>query len=346
MLAGQVVAFRVAGDPVTANNGLFFIYGDHLGSTTMLGTSSGGMVAGSLARYRPYGSYRTTPTQTLTDRDFTGQRENRELGLLYYNARFYHPGIGRFISPDSLIPDPANPQSLNRYSYVNNNSVKHIDPSGHCVLGLPCPKSVENGIVAVNDFLLGAEAQWIYHNTLGLAKNLEATPGESAAMTAGRVAGDIVTVVQGVQEAISGGGAMAGGAAVCLTGVGCLATPVVELIGAAAAAHGVTVAAHGVAGLVENSGAFLSETISSHSGGGSKPLQTGGHTFQKSTAKGLNQQLGTDYSAKEWGKALEELKKDNLFRGKDHGRIMDNGAWQVQIDGKWVDIGFIQDYLP
>ncbi|MCA9967545.1 MAG: RHS repeat-associated core domain-containing protein, partial [Anaerolineales bacterium] len=121
----------MAGDPVTANNGLFFIYGDHLGSTTMLGTSSGGMVVGSLARYRPFGSYRTTPTQTLTDRDFTGQRENRELGLLYYQARFYVPSIGRFASADTLIPDPTSPQNFNRYTYVLNSPVRYSDPTGH-----------------------------------------------------------------------------------------------------------------------------------------------------------------------------------------------------------------------
>ncbi|MEZ4513968.1 MAG: RHS repeat-associated core domain-containing protein [Chloroflexota bacterium] len=131
-IAGQVVAFRVAGDPVTTNNGLFFIYGDHLGSTTMLGTSGGAFVAGLLGRYRPYGSYRgTAPTQTITDRDFTGQRENRELGLLYYNARFYHPSIGRFASADTLVPSPAIPQSFNRYSYVLGNPLRYSDPTGH-----------------------------------------------------------------------------------------------------------------------------------------------------------------------------------------------------------------------
>ncbi|MCB9431186.1 MAG: RHS repeat-associated core domain-containing protein [Ardenticatenaceae bacterium] len=132
-LAGQVVAFRVTGDPVTANNGLFFIYGDHLGSTSVLQKSGDTQpVAGSWARYRPYGSYRTTPTQTLTDRDFTGQRENRELGLLYYQARYYLPGVGRFISADTIVPSPADPQQFNRYTYSLNSPVKYTDPSGHC----------------------------------------------------------------------------------------------------------------------------------------------------------------------------------------------------------------------
>ena len=40
-------------------------------------------------------------------------------------------GIGRFISPDTVVPNPANPQSLNRYSYVLNNPLKYTDPSGH-----------------------------------------------------------------------------------------------------------------------------------------------------------------------------------------------------------------------
>jgi hypothetical protein len=39
--------------------------------------------------------------------------------------------LGRFISPDTIVPDPANPQSLNRYAYVGNNPLKYTDPSGH-----------------------------------------------------------------------------------------------------------------------------------------------------------------------------------------------------------------------
>jgi hypothetical protein len=39
--------------------------------------------------------------------------------------------IGRFISADSIIPNLADPQSLNRYSYCLNNPLKYTDPSGH-----------------------------------------------------------------------------------------------------------------------------------------------------------------------------------------------------------------------
>jgi RHS repeat-associated protein len=116
-IAGQAIAMRISGDPVSTNNGLFYIHSDHLGSTT---------------RYLPFGGYRgTAPTQTITDRDFTGQKENRELGLLYYGARFYVPGIGRFASADTIVPNPANPQSFNRYSYVRNSPLNMTDPTGH-----------------------------------------------------------------------------------------------------------------------------------------------------------------------------------------------------------------------
>lgn len=48
-----------------------------------------------------------------------------------YKARFYSVGLGRFLQPDSIIPNPANPQSWNRFSYVRNNPINFNDPSGH-----------------------------------------------------------------------------------------------------------------------------------------------------------------------------------------------------------------------
>lgn len=48
------------------------------------------------------------------------------------NARYYLSGMGRFLSADTIVPSPTNPQSFNRYSYVYNNPLKYIDPSGHC----------------------------------------------------------------------------------------------------------------------------------------------------------------------------------------------------------------------
>ncbi|MFZ2420337.1 MAG: RHS repeat-associated core domain-containing protein, partial [Anaerolineae bacterium] len=52
-------------------------------------------------------------------------------GLYFYNARYYDPALGRFVSADTLIPNAGNPQNLNRYSYALNNPTVFVDPSGY-----------------------------------------------------------------------------------------------------------------------------------------------------------------------------------------------------------------------
>jgi RHS repeat-associated protein len=111
---------------------LYYIHTDHLGSTSLMSDADGQKVETSVARYLPYGRWRTEPTADLTDRGYTGHKHNDDLGLIYMNARYYLPGIGRFISADTLVPDPTNPQQFNRYTYVLNNPLRFTDPTGHC----------------------------------------------------------------------------------------------------------------------------------------------------------------------------------------------------------------------
>jgi RHS repeat-associated protein len=54
-----------------------------------------------------------------------------DLGIYHYGARFYSPYINRFLSADTIVPGYANPQNLNRYSYVTNNPLRYTDPTGH-----------------------------------------------------------------------------------------------------------------------------------------------------------------------------------------------------------------------
>jgi hypothetical protein len=44
----------------------------------------------------------------------------------------YNPLIGKFVSADTIVPNRARPQSLNRYSYVENRPLNLVDPTGHC----------------------------------------------------------------------------------------------------------------------------------------------------------------------------------------------------------------------
>lgn len=43
----------------------------------------------------------------------------------------YDPHLGRFIQPDTIVPEPFDSQAFNRYSYVTNNPFRYIDPSGY-----------------------------------------------------------------------------------------------------------------------------------------------------------------------------------------------------------------------
>ena len=41
------------------------------------------------------------------------------------------PYLNRWIQPDTIVPQPGNPQDLNRFSYTRNNPLKYTDPTGH-----------------------------------------------------------------------------------------------------------------------------------------------------------------------------------------------------------------------
>jgi RHS repeat-associated protein len=92
-------------------------------------TDSAGSKIGDTVRYLPFGNCLQSP-DLPTDKLFTGQRLDAT-GLYYYNARYYDPTIGRFISADTFVQSLGNPQSFNQYSYCLNNSLKYIDPHRH-----------------------------------------------------------------------------------------------------------------------------------------------------------------------------------------------------------------------
>jgi len=50
--------------------------------------------------------------------------------VINMNGRIYDPRLGRFLSPDPYVQAPDFSQSFNRYSYVWNNPMKFVDPSG------------------------------------------------------------------------------------------------------------------------------------------------------------------------------------------------------------------------
>ncbi len=81
----------------------------------------------------PYTQTQSGPHWTdygFADRGYTGHEMLDAIGLIHMNGRIYDPSIGRFISPDPFVQDRFDPQNLNRYTYVLNNPLVNVDPSG------------------------------------------------------------------------------------------------------------------------------------------------------------------------------------------------------------------------
>ena len=110
---------------------LHYLHSDHLGSTSLVTNATGGEVGRQ--RYFPYGGQRPATGSLPTDYRFTGQRHEGTIALYDYGARYYDPLLGRFMAADTVVPEPGNPQALNRFSYVLNNPFKYTDPTGHWV---------------------------------------------------------------------------------------------------------------------------------------------------------------------------------------------------------------------
>lgn len=91
--------------------------------------------------YKAWGEVRSVAGNSPTNYTYTGQYSNTaDFGLMFYNARWYDPYLNHFTQPDTIVPNPYNPQDWNRYAYARNNPVKYTDPSGHsvdCGLGDP-----------------------------------------------------------------------------------------------------------------------------------------------------------------------------------------------------------------
>jgi RHS repeat-associated protein len=98
---------------------------ERTGTASLVLNAAGDTVVAE-SRHYPYGEERWRwaaggGTTLPTDYRFTGQRVEGRLGGIYQmGARFYDPGLGRWLSADTIVPEPGNPQALNRYSYVKN----------------------------------------------------------------------------------------------------------------------------------------------------------------------------------------------------------------------------------
>ena len=217
--AGARIAMRVQGNSVAYDQ--YYFLTDYLNSTAKTIKQDGTV---SELRYSAWGDTRYTSGTTPTKRQYTGQAL-AEASLYFYGARWYDRSLGRFISPDTIIPQPENPMAWDRYAFVNNNPLRYTDPTGHFAW-LP--------VLTIGGALIGAGISYgtqVYNNyqtnggDLGtaLTQNIDlASVGKSA--LAGAAVGLTVSVAAPVVvgmagEALMGIGALANSTTVFTAGV-------------------------------------------------------------------------------------------------------------------------------
>ena len=124
-----------------------YILADHIGSSTaVVDASTNAPVRESFtafgARRGGNWSARTAPDwlgiANSTRHGYTSHEHLDNVGLIHMNGRVYDPVVGRFMSVDPLIGNPADSQALNPYAYVGNRPLTFTDPSGHQAVPAPC----------------------------------------------------------------------------------------------------------------------------------------------------------------------------------------------------------------
>ncbi len=138
-----------------ADSTTFFPLSDPLG-TPRVWMTSGGAVSQDCANL----AFGDGATCTADGAQFTGQIHDSATGLDNFKARYYSPMLGRFLTPDPAgmaAVDPNDPQTWNRYAYLNNSPLSATDPSGLTPQSWPVPPG-EDGPDAGNCTIDGISA--------------------------------------------------------------------------------------------------------------------------------------------------------------------------------------------
>lgn len=113
-------------DSVSAAETVTYYYTSPQGTVLATADSAGNVL--TTTDYRPYGS------QALGSQEdgpgYTGHVNDVVSGLVYMQARYYDPEVGRFLSPDPASGDSGSVFGFNRFGYANNNPVLNVDPDG------------------------------------------------------------------------------------------------------------------------------------------------------------------------------------------------------------------------
>lgn len=144
----------------TINEEVRYFHRDHQGSVTVITSSTGTVI--ERFSYDAWGKRRqlsgaddtaSTIRGVSTNRGYTLHEHLDAVGLIHMNGRAYDPLVGRFLSADPSVFRPNNMQDYNRYSYVHNQPLNAVDPSGFALQELSDFNMAINGSTALTGFL-------------------------------------------------------------------------------------------------------------------------------------------------------------------------------------------------
>jgi RHS repeat-associated protein len=162
-----------------------YYHNDHLGSPVAATDERNELLW--RAHYRPYGERQENPRDVpYGSPGYTGHVQDSSSGLVYMQARYYDPVVGRFLSIDPGGPQDGMPGSFNRYAYALNNPYRYVDPDG---------RWVEDAVIGVASVSIGAYS---------LGRNVSDGNWSAAAVDVGGL------VLDGVAMALPGVPAAAG----------------------------------------------------------------------------------------------------------------------------------------
>jgi RHS repeat-associated protein len=133
---------------VSGSTTVSYLHQDHLGSPAAATDGTGAKLWRE--NYTPYGEERVDDPANDNDESFTGHIRDEDTGLIYAQARYMDPVIGRFLSGDPVGFSPGQPQMFNRYSYTLNDPVNAIDPTGDAAIAVGSRLALAAAFAAVD----------------------------------------------------------------------------------------------------------------------------------------------------------------------------------------------------
>lgn len=172
--ASILIMLFMADMPMCHASTVTYYYTDQQGTPLATADAAGNIL--STFEYKPYGGQVLGESQAGPG--YTGHVNDPDSGLVYMQARYYDPLIGRFTNVDPEASEIGDVKAFGRYVYVNNNPMNHTDPSGKCLedlciveAGIACAATpaCAGAVLAVGAVVVGAMTEHAVENTPGLA---------------------------------------------------------------------------------------------------------------------------------------------------------------------------------